>query len=48
MYVEPIYVINLNFPHFLISREFRRLDGNGTGRIDDGKLRQGLETIGFR
>ena len=27
-------------------REFRRL-GNSTGRLDDAKLRQGLESIGF-
>ena len=42
--VAPVSIVVLRFPK--PHREFRRL-GSGTGRLDDSKVRQGLEAIGF-
>ena len=40
----PVPIVLCHFP--LPPREFRRL-GDSAGRLDDAKVRQGLEAIGF-
>ena len=40
----PVAIVLCHFP--LPPREFRRL-GDSAGRLDDAKVRQGLEAIGF-